>query len=231
MNEDRQTEKKLVIFALIKAAIPVFLIIVAFFVQDDFAFLKGVHPLHTDGLSGIFTAALVHGDEWHLWGNISALIVLYFILFNSFRPMSWTVLVLTWVVPYLWLWFFESDAWHIGASGIVYALASFIFFSGLVVRHTRLIAQAMLIAFLYGGVFWGIFPGKPDVSWQGHLSGFLLGFLLALYYAKDLRVLYPKKKYFEDEEDDDEDDDDFDVGEFDDEVPQEAKRVKYHFKK
>ena len=189
MSEERQTEKKILVFAILKAAIPVIIILISFFVQDDLAFLKGVHPQHIDGLSGIFTAPLVHGDAWHLWGNISALALLYFILFNSFRPMSWTVLVLTWFVPYLWLWFFDSDAWHIGASGIVYALASFIFFAGIFVRHARLIAQAVLIVFLYGSIFWGIFPMKPGVSWKGHLSGFILGFVLAIYYRKDLRII------------------------------------------
>ncbi|MBK7711436.1 MAG: rhomboid family intramembrane serine protease [Bacteroidales bacterium] len=80
----------------------------------------------------------------------------------------------------------RQEAWHIGASGLVYGLASFLFFSGILRKHFRLIALSLLIVFLYGSMVWGLFPGVyKNVSWESHMLGFFSGILLALWYRKE----------------------------------------------
>lgn len=59
-------------------------------------------------------------------------------------------------------------------------------------------AVSLLVAFLYGGIVWGLFPFDPKISYEGHLSGALAGSITALIYRKQLPV---REKYdWEDEE-------------------------------
>lgn len=83
-----------------------------------------------------------------------------------------------------WLWVAARPSYHLGASGLIYGLGSFVFFSGIIRKHTRLITLSMLVVFLYGGMVWGIFPIKEGISWEGHLYGAIAGIILA-YFFKD----------------------------------------------
>ena len=84
-----------------------------------------------------------------------------------------------------WLWAIGRSNFHIGASGVVYALASFIFFSGLIKKQTKLSAASLLVIFLYGSMIWGVLPIYDGVSWEGHLAGLLAGLLLAIFYRNE----------------------------------------------
>jgi uncharacterized membrane-anchored protein YhcB (DUF1043 family) len=37
---------------------------------------------------------------------------------------------------------------------------------------------------MYGGMIWGVFPMEEHVSWEGHLSGLVVGVALAFLYRK-----------------------------------------------
>ena len=82
---------------------------------------------------------------------------------------------------------------HIGASGIVYALASFIFFSGIISKNKNLSALSLIVIFIYGSLFWGLFPTDQQISWEGHPSGFISGLILSSFFRKDL----PKRKKYQ----------------------------------
>ena len=84
----------------------------------------------------------------------------------------------------LFCWIIARDSYHIGASGVIYLLFSFIFFSGIIRKHYRLIALSLVVIFLYGGMIWFILPTEDRISWEGHLSGFLIGVLFAFLYRK-----------------------------------------------
>lgn len=71
---------------------------------------------------------------------------------------------------------------HIGASGVAYVMVSFLFFKGIWSKNYRLIALSLVVVFVYGSLIWGVFPGKPHISWEGHLSGFISGIVLAAWY-------------------------------------------------
>jgi hypothetical protein len=72
---------------------------------------------------------------------------------------------------------------------------SFTLFKGIFTKHFRLIALSLLIVFLYGSMIWYVFPTKPEISWEGHLSGFIVGFLFALIFKKS--IAKPKKYAWE----------------------------------
>ena len=109
-----------------------------------------------------------------------------------------------WLVSGLFTWIIGRDAWHIGASGIVYSLSFFLFFSGIFRRHIPLVAVSLVVAFLYGSNVWNMFPWSvyldASVSWEGHLSGGVSGFFIALIFIN----YGPQKlqKIWDDDEDD-----------------------------
>ncbi len=176
----------------------------------DLGFL-GIYPRKWSGLIGIVTSPLVHGDFSHLIANSIPLIVLGAALMYFYRPIAVKVFIMLYLITGIWVWFGARPAYHIGASGVIYALSAFIFVSGLIRKHTGLMAVAMVVAFLYGGMIWGIFPeffpGK-NISWESHLLGLAAGVVIAIFYRKE----GPQRRKYdwenEEEEKDNEEDDD-----------------------
>ncbi len=116
---------------------------------------------------------------------------------------------MVYLITGLWVWYWGREAYHIRVSGVVYGLASFLFFSGLIRRDNRLLAITFLVAFLYGSLGWGIFPEifrKQNISWESHLMGMLSGVVLAFYYKGDGPQAKRYSCDFEEEDADDEDD-------------------------
>lgn len=158
----------------------------------DLSFL-GIHPLHYKGLIGIITAPLIHADYRHLFLNTIPILILGTGIFYFYKSIAFKVIILSYLLTGLWVWFGGRDASHIGASGLIYAFAAFLFFSGIIRHNSSLIAISLLVAFLYGGMLWGVFPLKKDVSWESHLMGFVAGSVLAVYFRKK----GPKRKRYE----------------------------------
>jgi membrane associated rhomboid family serine protease len=145
----------------------------------------GVLPRHLEGLSGILTMPFIHANYKHLISNSVPLIVLGSSLVYFYRESALKTFLLIYFLHSLWLWMGGRESYHIGASGIVYGLAAFLFFSGIIRRHKRLMAISMLVVFLYGGMLWGIFPLFIGVSWEAHLGGSIAGILCAWVFRKE----------------------------------------------
>jgi len=145
----------------------------------------GILPRHTQGLLGILTSPLLHGSFNHLVANTGPLFVLCWCLFFFYRRISWMVFPLLWLLTGIITWIIGRQAWHIGASGVIYALASFLFFCGFFKRYIPLMLISVVIAFAYGGLVWGIFPTATHVSWEGHLSGAVAGYIVAYLFGKE----------------------------------------------
>lgn len=187
--------------------VPTFFIIIIICVKiielafgSSFYYL-GVYPLKLHGLHGVITSPLVHGDWKHLYNNAIPFFILSTATFYFYRPLGYKVFFLTWIMTGLWVWCGAREAWHIGASGIVYGLASFLIISGAIRRIPELAAISLIVIFIYGSMIWGIFPFVPDISWESHLSGGLAGLILSFLYRKD----GPQPKVYELNEDDDND--------------------------
>lgn len=169
----------------------------------------GLYPRTAKGAIGIITSPLIHGDLNHLYANSIPLFVLGATLFYFYRSIALRVFILIYLFTNIWVWGMGRESFHIGASGVVYGLAAFLFVSGLLRKEPRLMAISMLVAFLYGSLIWGVFPElfpEKNISWEGHLMGILSGVVFAIYF----RDKGPqKRKYswdFEEEDDDEEDD-------------------------
>src|SRR5664280_3070884 len=145
----------------------------------------GIYPLTAKGLSGILLSPFIHADFTHLFSNTVPLFLLSVALFYFYSEVALKIFTWTFFLTGFLVWIAGREAWHIGASGLVYGLASFLFFSGIIRRYFRLIALSLLIVFLYGSMVWGIFPGiYKNVSWESHMLGSFSGIILSVYYRK-----------------------------------------------
>ena len=145
----------------------------------------GIYPRETKGLYGIIGSILIHGSWKHLFNNSIPLFILGTALFYFYKKLALRICLYSILFTGLLVWLGGRPSFHIGASGLVYALASFLFFSGFVRKHHNLIALSMIVVFLYGGMVWGIFPSKDHISWEGHLFGAVNGLFWALFYKDE----------------------------------------------
>jgi membrane associated rhomboid family serine protease len=142
-------------------------------------------PRTISGLKGIIFSAFIHQDFPHLLNNTYPLIMLGGMLFYFYKKLGLEIFLWLFFIAGFWLWAIGRPNYHIGASGVVYALASFIFFSGLFKKQTKLSAASLLVIFLYGSMIWGVLPIYNGVSWEGHLAGLLAGLLIAIIYRNE----------------------------------------------
>ena len=146
----------------------------------------GVYPRRMEGVWGILTVVFVHADLEHLLNNLLSFIILGSLLFYFYREIAGSVLSISYLLSGLILWVIGRESWHIGASGLIYALAFFLFFSGIIRKYAPLLAISFTVVLLYGSMVWHLFPWKLDdhISWEGHLSGGIVGLLLSVCYRK-----------------------------------------------
>jgi membrane associated rhomboid family serine protease len=167
--------------------------------KTDFHFL-GIFPRRFASLTGIITSPFIHANLKHIFNNTIPLLVLGTALFYFYSQVSFRVLLWLFLLTGFAVWLTGRPAWHIGASGIIYGLASFLFVSGIIRRHIPLMALSLLVVFLYGEMVWGIFPGfRIDISWESHMLGAVAGLLLAIWY-RDKGPQRPVPFYESDEE-------------------------------
>ena len=183
MKDDKQLEKSKSIFL-----IPITYVIAIWFIywveiNFNFNFNKyGVFPRTLIGFRGVFLTHFIHSNTSHLFNNSIPLFVLLSSLFYFYRDVAYKVLLFGGICTGFFTWCIARESYHIGASGIVYLLFSFVFFSGIIKKHYRLVALSFIIIFLYGSMIWYVLPIKDGISWEGHLCGFLVGLYFAIRY-------------------------------------------------
>ncbi|WP_299129568.1 rhomboid family intramembrane serine protease [uncultured Winogradskyella sp.] len=151
----------------------------------------GIRPQKINGLIGIFTSPFLHSDLNHIYNNSIPLLVLSLALFYFYNKIAWNVILYGILCSGFLTWLIGASGNHIGASGLIYVLFSFVFFKGIIAKNFRLIALSLLVIFLYGSMIWYIFPIKEGMSWEGHLSGLITGLFFALVYRK--KIAKPKR--------------------------------------
>jgi len=161
----------------------------------------GVYPRTLEGFRGVLFSPFIHGSVEHLYNNTVPLAVLISFMVHFYRDVALKVLVIGMLLCGLITWLIARPAHHIGASGMIYVMATFIFFKGIFAKHYRLVALSLIVVFIYGSMIWYIFPIKEDISWEGHLSGFITGLSLALAIKvrlpAELKYEWEQKDYSE----------------------------------
>lgn len=169
--------------------------VVSAFLIENFSGLNfascGIYPRRLEGLPGILFSPFIHGDVKHLLSNISALPILMLLLTTLYKRNYVIIFSTLYFLTGIFVWIFGRESYHIGASGIIYALASFVFFGGLVSKRKGAAAISMLVLLLYGGMVWGIFPADSHISWESHLFGGVSGFIGAFIFVKE-KISKPK---------------------------------------
>lgn len=205
--EERLFEKHRFYLAIAQSLIIIGLIWLAFILNHVFMLNWndfGVRPRELSGLIGIFTLPFLHADYEHLFSNSLPLFFLLFGLFYFFRNKAFLILLMHYLISGILTWVIASSGVHIGASGMVYALAFFLVTISILKMEEHLMAYTLIIIFLYGSIVWGFFPSLfPDkfISWEGHLAGAITGVILAFFYRNE----GPQKKEYVWEEEDVED--------------------------
>ena len=151
----------------------------------DFGFL-GLFPRALFGLRGIILAPLIHADWQHLISNSAPLLVLGSIIVVFYRRVAWRSMLMIYLLTGLAVWLFGRTVFHIGASGVVYGLLSFVFWSGIFRRNVKSIVLALIVLFLYSGLFLGILPNQEGISWESHLLGAFMGIFTAYWYKEEI---------------------------------------------
>jgi membrane associated rhomboid family serine protease len=163
----------------------------------------GIYPRRLDGLFGIFTAPFVHGSFAHLFANTSPLVVIGTMLLYGYPRATKVLLPIVYIGGGVAVWLFAREAYHIGASGIAFGMSFFVFTIGVLRWDRRAIALSLVVFFLYGSMIWGVLPSTRDVSFESHLSGALVGIVLA-FVLRHRDPEPPRKQYsWEREEEDD----------------------------
>lgn len=133
----------------------------------------GIYPKETKGIMGILTSPLIHADWEHLFANTFPLLFYYGVCSTFIVIWALVYFFFIWIVSGILTFIIGKPGWHIGASSIIYSLAFFLFFSGILRKHVPLVALSLLVTFLYGSLVWNMFPqfASSTTSWEGHLGG------------------------------------------------------------
>ena len=161
---------------------------IVFWLESRFNFnfnYLGIYPQKIEGLRGIILGPFIHSNLSHIFNNSVPLFVLTTALFYFYRNIRWKVLLYGLLLTGLFTWLIGRPANHIGASGVVYMLVAFLFFKGIFSKQYQLTALSFIVVFLYGSMVWYLFPIDPKISWEGHLSGFVVGIAFALIFRKN----------------------------------------------
>lgn len=160
----------------------------------------GIRPRELAGLPGILLAPLLHAGFSHLLANSLPLLVLGTVMLHVYPSSAVKVIPAVYLGSGIAVWLFARASVHLGASGLVYGLVTYIFVAGLIRRDKRAIAASLLVCLMYGALVWGVLPIQPGVSWETHLAAALIG--LALAIALRHLDIPPRKHYdWEDEKD------------------------------
>ncbi len=165
----------------------------------DFA-EAGIYPRHAAGLAGILFAPFIHGSVSHLFANTPPILVIGTMLLYGYPRAARIFLPVAYLGSGVAVWLFAREAHHIGASGLAFAMLFFVLTVGVLRWERRTIAISLLVFFLYGGMISGIVPGAPEISFESHLSGALIGMLLAFLLRNRDPGPAPKRYSWEDEE-------------------------------
>jgi membrane associated rhomboid family serine protease len=145
----------------------------------------GILPREFSGFKGILTAPLIHADFNHLVSNSFSMCFLLACIIYIYNKVALKVMLGIYIISGVMVWLIARPVYHLGSSGLIYGLVSFLFFSGIFRLDVRLLTLSLLMVFMYGGLIWGVFPSSLGISWETHLMGSMSGVFYAFYYRNE----------------------------------------------
>ncbi len=142
----------------------------------------GIYPRSLGHLWGIFTAPFIHANfAPHLLDNTIPLVFMGFIiaLSGAVRLAKVTLIVIlvggigTWLVA-------PAHTVTIGASGIVFGYATYLFTRGFFDRSLLELLTGLFVGVIWGGALVASVVPHAGVSWQGHVCGAIGGVVAAV---------------------------------------------------
>jgi membrane associated rhomboid family serine protease len=188
LSDETNIEYKRFILSLVPPAIIlllIWLVKVVEIIDGLDLFYYGIFPRRISGLTGILTSPFIHANFNHLINNSIPFFLLLTAIFYFYQKIAWRMLLMSYLFTGVAVWFIARPSYHIGASGLIYSFAAFLFVSGIIRRNIHLLAISFLVIFLYGSMVWGILPYSPDMSWESHLAGSTVGVILAIIYRHE----------------------------------------------
>jgi membrane associated rhomboid family serine protease len=155
----------------------------------------GIYPQRVFGLRGIIFTPLLHADWNHLFSNSVPFLVLTTMIMFFYRRVAVRSFIMIYLLTGFGVWIFGRPVFHIGASGVIYGLLAFVFWSGIFRRSLQAIVLSLIVTFLYSGYIMGILPNQEGgISWESHLIGGLVGIFTAYWYREEIEKDEEKKK-------------------------------------
>ncbi|UTV29983.1 rhomboid family intramembrane serine protease [Photobacterium atrarenae] len=144
----------------------------------------GLLPRHFSHFTGIIAFPFLHGSWGHLFSNLVSFAVLSYLLSRSGLARFMAIFLISWIGSGIGVWVFGRMHYHIGLSGIIYGLWTYLLIYAIMYRSLKSIAIALIVMFLYGSMVWGFIPAHAWVSYESHFFGALAGAIAGFYYAR-----------------------------------------------
>jgi len=148
----------------------------------------GILPRTTSGLLGIPFAPFLHHGLGHIISNSIPLLLLGFFMRISSKDKDLQIITGIAVLAGLGTWFFGSTAIHVGASGVIMGMWSYLIAKAIIDRSIPSIAIGVISFVLYGGFIFTVVDMRAHISWSSHFFGLVAGVVMAnLVVALDKR--------------------------------------------
>lgn len=139
----------------------------------------GIVPRSLGGLDGIAWAPLLHSGWGHLLANTLPVLIFGFLAMAGGLGQWIAVSVTIWLISGAGVWLTGDGGVTVGASGLAFGWLAFLLVRGIFTRSALQLGVAVVLFLYWGGMLFGLLPGSPGISWQGHLFGAAAGVLAA----------------------------------------------------
>lgn len=144
----------------------------------------GILPSSSNPFPGILLSPLLHGSILHLALNTIPLAIMAGLISLSGATRLALVSLFIVLVGGLGVWWFGREAYHVGASGLIFGYLGYLVSHGLFTRRFANLAVSIIVFLTYGGLLFGALPRTGMVSWEAHLMGLVAGIAAAWFSAK-----------------------------------------------
>ena len=168
----------------------VFVMWLLFFIEFKFHYdlsFLGIYPRTVSGMLGVIGMPLLHGSVMHITSNTAPILILGTTLYFFYPRIANRVFLQCYFFTNILVWIFARPAIHIGASGLIFGLASFLILFGFFKKDFRSVVISVLAIVVYGSMFSQLIPANPVVSWESHILGAVVGGVNAYLLSRNTK--------------------------------------------